>query len=269
MNKKNQIILLIIILIIIFVLIVFLQFFSGSTFFYFGEINSNFKFGAKEVTGFISQGLPNSQQTAPFKVRYKSERFGDFKSLDNSITIIMPETSKNLELSDPPVNIINFAFSPSSLTINIGDSVAWTNNDNTIHTVTSDSGSELNSPVLQPGDSFSYTFNSPGTFNYHCNFHNFMRATIFVVSLVQTPVIVNPPANQIADEPVITPISSFPYANVPVTPALEIITSSQKINYSISNFINSLPNTTKIEISKPFHGGTIKPFAAKTPAFKK
>jgi len=47
--------------------------------------------------------------------------------------------------------------------------VTWTNNDAVAHTVTSDSGGELNSGVLQPGDSYTYTFNSAGNFYYHCS----------------------------------------------------------------------------------------------------
>lgn len=76
------------------------------------------------------------------------------------------------------VNIKNLAFSPSSLTINKGLTVVWTNNDNVAHTVTSDSGNELNSPVINPGQTYSHTFNTLGTYNYHCTIHTFMKGSV-------------------------------------------------------------------------------------------
>jgi plastocyanin len=78
------------------------------------------------------------------------------------------------------VNIQNFAFSPNSLTINKGDSVVWTNMDSSSHTVTSDSGSELKSGTLSNGQTYTHTFNTAGTFTYHCSIHPMMTAEIIV-----------------------------------------------------------------------------------------
>lgn len=78
------------------------------------------------------------------------------------------------------VGIMNFAFSPDSLTIKAGDTVIWTNNDNVAHTVTSDSGSELGSPHITPGNSYSHTFSTAGTYNYHCSIHTTMKGIVIV-----------------------------------------------------------------------------------------
>jgi len=78
------------------------------------------------------------------------------------------------------VDINNFEFFDSSKIITIGDSVTWINNDRVAHTVTSDSGGELNSRLLQPGDSYTHTFDSVGTFYYHCSIHPSMRGVIIV-----------------------------------------------------------------------------------------
>ena len=78
------------------------------------------------------------------------------------------------------VEIKNFAFSQSTLTIKKGDTVKWTNNDGASHTVVSDSGSEINSGTLAPGQSYSHTFNDAGTFAYHCAIHPSMKAKIIV-----------------------------------------------------------------------------------------
>ena len=86
-----------------------------------------------------------------------------------------------------PVSMFQFEFLPPDLTINVGDTVMWTNNDALPHTATSNT-SVWNSGTLQPGQSFSFTFNNPGAFPYHCGFHFFMTANITVVeSSTPTP----------------------------------------------------------------------------------
>lgn len=79
------------------------------------------------------------------------------------------------------IDIKNFAFSPAEIRIMKGDSVIWTNKDSAGHTVTSDSGDELNSGTLSNGESYTHTFNTAGTFNYHCVPHkSIMKAKIIV-----------------------------------------------------------------------------------------
>ena len=77
------------------------------------------------------------------------------------------------------IDIENFAFSPSSITINVGDTIIWTNNDAASHTVTSDDGL-FNSGGISQSNTWSYTFNSAGTFGYHCAPHPGMTGTVIV-----------------------------------------------------------------------------------------
>jgi plastocyanin len=77
------------------------------------------------------------------------------------------------------VTIMNFAFSPATLTVKTGTKVTWTNNDTVTHTVTDDQGA-FNSGSLDPGSSFSFKFTKAGTYSYHCNIHHSMTATIVV-----------------------------------------------------------------------------------------
>lgn len=80
------------------------------------------------------------------------------------------------------VNIQNFAFSPSSLTINVGDSVRWTNNDFAPHTATSTSGPvSFDTGTLTNGQSAIVSFAQAGTYHYQCDFHPHMMGTIQVV----------------------------------------------------------------------------------------
>lgn len=81
------------------------------------------------------------------------------------------------------VSIKNFSFDPSPLTIKIGTTVTWINNDSAPHTVTSDTeGSALKSQTIQPGESFQFTFKDAGTFPYYCSLHTSMKGTVEVQS---------------------------------------------------------------------------------------
>ena len=77
------------------------------------------------------------------------------------------------------ISISNFAFSPASVTLKVGTTVTWTNQDSAPHTIVSDTG-EWRSPRLGQGDTFSFTFDKAGTFPYHCGVHSSMTGTITV-----------------------------------------------------------------------------------------
>ena len=77
------------------------------------------------------------------------------------------------------VTIQGFAFGPKSLSVAVGSTVTWTNQDPTQHTVTADDGS-FGSQPLPTGQTFSHTFATAGTFTYHCKIHPSMTATIVV-----------------------------------------------------------------------------------------
>ena len=73
--------------------------------------------------------------------------------------------------------IKDFSFAP--LTINAGTTVTWVNADDEPHTVVSDTGL-FRSGGLDTNDSFSYTFDRPGTYRIYCTIHPRMVATIVV-----------------------------------------------------------------------------------------
>ncbi len=82
----------------------------------------------------------------------------------------------------PPnsVFISGFAYNPATMTVAVGTTITWRNDDSAPHTVTSDTGSELASPTLNRGQSYSHTFNNASVFTYHCNFHPSMSGTVTV-----------------------------------------------------------------------------------------
>ena len=79
----------------------------------------------------------------------------------------------------PRIDIMQFKFSQPILTVPVGTTVTWTNEDEDAHTVTADDG-QFASAGLDHGEAFSYRFTTPGTYAYHCALHPHMTARIVV-----------------------------------------------------------------------------------------
>jgi plastocyanin len=104
----------------------------------------------------------------------------------SSNTSTAPSNSSSSQSSDSQsttanqVTIHDMLFAPSQITVKKGTKVTWKNDDSVAHTVTADSGSGPNSDSIDPGSSYSYTFDTAGSFQYHCTFHSAMHGTIVV-----------------------------------------------------------------------------------------
>ena len=72
-------------------------------------------------------------------------------------------------------------YAPDTIVVVIGvnNTVNWVNADSSIHTVTANDNS-FNSGNMNQGDSFVYTFTTPGTYKYHCIYHSWMQGTVIV-----------------------------------------------------------------------------------------
>lgn len=77
------------------------------------------------------------------------------------------------------------AFNPAAKTISVGTTITWTNKDNSTHTVTSGTPGApdgmFNSGNLNNGGTFSYKFNTAGTFKYYCIIHGAMMTATMTV----------------------------------------------------------------------------------------
>jgi plastocyanin len=77
------------------------------------------------------------------------------------------------------VHIKNFAYVPSSVTVKVGQSVAWVEDDDTSHTVTSVDTS-FDSGNMDKNGVFKHTFIKAGTYPYICAYHPYMKGTVIV-----------------------------------------------------------------------------------------
>ena len=94
------------------------------------------------------------------------------------------------QFGDPaPCVVAQNCFDPPTVTIDVGGEVTWTNNDKGgtgIHTIFSgvladdDAGSQFQTNILQPGDQFKHTFDTPGEYPYFCTLHPFMAGMVIV-----------------------------------------------------------------------------------------
>ena len=86
-------------------------------------------------------------------------------------------------------SLTDTAYSPNPIQVSVGTTVTWTNNDSQPHTVTSGSNGQpdnkFNSspnftPLLNPGQTFSFTFTQAGEYPYYCMLHPNMVGTVSV-----------------------------------------------------------------------------------------
>ena len=76
------------------------------------------------------------------------------------------------------VGIADFKFDPPTISVPVGGSVVWTNNDTQQHTATS--AGNFDAGAIQPGSSATVEFKTAGSFVYICSFHPFMTGTVVV-----------------------------------------------------------------------------------------
>jgi plastocyanin len=97
-----------------------------------------------------------------------------------SVATAMEEPAASAEVNVP---MINFKYDPVELTVSAGTTVTWTNEDNVMHTVTSGlrgNPTGVFDEAVEPGGTFSFTFDETGTFDYFCIPHPGMDGTIIV-----------------------------------------------------------------------------------------
>ena len=93
-----------------------------------------------------------------------------------ALLISAPAASAQDEMT---VSIQDFLFDPDQITVAPGTTVTWVNDGEEPHTSTADDGM-WDSGTLQPGESYSFTFDEPGSYSYFCEIHPDMTASVKV-----------------------------------------------------------------------------------------
>jgi plastocyanin len=146
-----------------------------------GNIPGNaYKVSSKTTTSTAADGTsifaPN--QTA---------RMPDFSIVDNQSATVRSATGNHISIVQNAPSQGDKAFNPSLAHIKIGDTLTWTNNDGTVHTVTSGSsndtskqGKDFNSPLISPSGTFEHTFKEARNYDYFCRLHPWMIGQLIV-----------------------------------------------------------------------------------------
>lgn len=134
------------------------------------------------IVGIVVANRPDNQKTASSNTTQPTTSANEVTptGADENLT---PDSSQNAAISDTnKVEISNFAFTPPMITVKKGTTVTWTNKDSAAHTVTPDEKTNdfKASGLLNQGQTHEVTFNTPGTFSYHCEPHPQMTGTVVV-----------------------------------------------------------------------------------------
>jgi amicyanin len=78
------------------------------------------------------------------------------------------------------VSIDNFTFNPQKLTVKAGTTVTWTNKDDIPHGIAATGNAFARSNAMDTDNTYSFTFTTPGTYQYFCYIHPHMTGTIVV-----------------------------------------------------------------------------------------
>ena len=129
---------------------------------------------SEPVTG-STMPVPGSEEVPEMIVKEEPELTTPFTG-----TISIPTGS-----SAPGCDETKSCFSPTEVSVKVGDTVTWKNNDSAAHTVTSGSQSEgpdgnFDSSLFMSGTTFSHTFDKPGEYNYFCMVHPWMTGKVKV-----------------------------------------------------------------------------------------
>jgi plastocyanin len=103
-----------------------------------------------------------------------------------ALAAFTPSVQKATAQTAASVGIVDFEFQPATTTIEEGGTVTWTNQGAQMHTATGDAG-EFDTGQLAPGQSGSATFDTAGTYTYHCEVHPFMTGSIVVTAAGAAP----------------------------------------------------------------------------------
>ncbi|MFE3176501.1 cupredoxin family copper-binding protein [Amycolatopsis sp. NPDC059090] len=136
----------------------------------------------------------------------------------------------------------DYAYSPASLTVHVGDTVTWIQHDTAPHdVVTTSAPVAFRSPQLSQGQSWNYTFRTPGTYSYYCSVHPDMRAQVIVQPAASPPPRTPSPAPASRAAPSRTAVAAPPVVPTATTPPSTVVTSAASSQSAVPSTSAAVP----------------------------
>jgi plastocyanin len=146
-------------------------------------IPQDWRNGDWQYASFTADGKPNAKANANIKncfVCHKPHENQDFVISLASLSGTLPGAKVARPKGPGIVSIGEFLFGPERITVKAGDTITWTNVDDSPHQVTVQGETTLRTPVVLKGQSTSLTFTDVGTYGYICGLHPAMKGQIEV-----------------------------------------------------------------------------------------
>lgn len=111
---------------------------------------------------------------------------GDDENTDTNTGATAPATTGTTDTTQTSggeaveIEIKDFAYSPATATVKVGQTVKWKQEDTAAHDVDSQSGPEIKSPLMEKGQEFEFTAEEAGKVEYICSIHPQMKATLTI-----------------------------------------------------------------------------------------
>jgi plastocyanin len=155
------------------------------------------------------------------------------------------------------VDIQGFAYSPTPITIRVGDTVTWTNRDSAQHSARF---TGMGTPILSQGQRGSLTFTTAGTFNYDCAVHGSAMQGTVIVQAVTTPQPTPPPTAPPTAAP--TSVRTAPPTAPPTTARTETPPTATPTESPTPQATTPAPSATSSPVAAPSETPTASPTTA-------
>lgn len=135
--------------------------------------------------------IPSAAVVIVIGVIYASMRSGNSQESMGSMNMTSTargysqgaDTSMEVKSGSVVIDIKNFDFQTATIRVKPGTNVTWVNRDEAKHDIMPDTNNfEGSGKLIKQGESYSYTFNTPGVYSYHCTPHPYMKAKVEVVT---------------------------------------------------------------------------------------
>ena len=146
-------------------------------------IPQDWRNGDWQYASFTADGKPNPKANANIKncfVCHKPHEKQDFVISLSSLSGTLPGGAVARPKGPGIVSIGEFLFGPERITVKAGETITWTNVDDSPHQVTVQGETTLRTPVILKGQSTALSFNDVGTYGYICGLHPAMKGQIEV-----------------------------------------------------------------------------------------